>query len=399
MLHFLTAGESHGPQLTAILDGLPAGLKITLRQIDYQLSRRQKGYGRGGRMKIEQDRAQILSGVRHGRTMGGPITMVVKNKDWENWSLIMDPEKGIPEDLNLRQKRLALDTRTPRPGHADLSGAIKYNHYDLRNVLERASARETAARVAVGSLGRQLLERFNVQFASHVVRIGPVALKKASLPADLNELAEMTENSEVRCIDRATEKQMIAAIREAHKKRDSLGGVVELIVRGLPVGLGGFSQWFHRLDGQLAGALMSIHSVKGVEIGGGFAGAALRGSAFQDQIYYAPTGDRTKKHFYRSSNMAGGLEGGMTNGEDLVIRVAAKPISTLNQPLDSVDVITKSAAKAMVERTDNCVVPALAVICEAVSALVLADAFLAKFGSDNMAETERSYQSWLETNY
>jgi chorismate synthase len=399
MLHFLTAGESHGPQLTAILDGLPAGLKISIQQIDYQLARRQKGYGRGGRMKIEQDRAQILSGVRHGRTMGGPITLVIKNKDWENWSLIMDPEKGIPEDLNLKQKRLAFDTKTPRPGHADLSGAIKYHHYDLRNVLERASARETAARVAVGSLGRQLLEQFNVQFASHVVRIGSVALKKRSLPTDLHELAEITEASEVRCVDKATEKQMVAAIREAHKKRDSLGGIVELIVRGLPVGLGGFSQWFHRLDGQLAGALMSVHSVKGVEMGGGFAGAALRGSAFQDQIYYAPNGDKAKKRFSRSSNMAGGLEGGMTNGEDIIIRIAAKPISTLNQPLDSVDVVSKSAAKAMVERTDNCVVPALAVICEAVSALVFADAFLTKFGSDNMMETERNYRSWLDTSY
>ncbi len=399
MLHFLTAGESHGPQLTAILDGLPAGLKISSRQIDFQLARRQKGYGRGGRMKIEQDRAQILSGVRHGVTMGGPISLVIKNKDWENWSLIMDPEKGIPEDLNLRLKRLAFDTKTPRPGHADLSGAIKYNHYDLRNVLERASARETAARVAVGSLGRQLLERFNVQFASHVVRIGQVALKKKSHPTDLTELAEITEMSEVRCIDAATEKLMIAAIREAHKKRDSVGGVVELIVRGLPVGLGGFSQWFHRLDGQLAGALMSIHLVKGVEIGGGFAGAALRGSAFQDQIYYSPKGDKVRKRFSRSGNMAGGLEGGMTTGEDIVIRVAAKPISTLNQPLDSVDVVTKSPAKAMVERTDNCVVPALAVICEAVSALVLADAFLAKFGSDNLKETERNYHSWLDATY
>jgi chorismate synthase len=399
MLRYLTAGESHGPQLTAILDGLPAGMPVNIPQIDFQLARRQKGYGRGGRMKIERDTAQILSGVRHGFTMGGPITIVIQNKDWENWSLIMDPVKPIPHELNLKLKRLANETTTPRPGHADLPGGIKLNHHDLRNVLERASARETAARVGIGSLARQLLEQFNVEFASHVVQIGEVALSKPPKLSDLARVRKITEESEIRCLDASTEKKMIAAIREARKKRDSVGGVVELIVRGLPVGLGGFSQWSQRLDGQLAAVLMSIHSVKGVEIGRGFKGAAMRGSAFHDQIYFDPNGDKVRKRFFRKSNNAGGVEAGITNGEDLIVRVASKPISTLNQPLDSIDVKTKKPAKAMVERTDNCVVPALAVVCEAAAALVLADAFLAKFGSDNFEETKRNYQSWLESMY
>ena len=350
-------------------------------------------------MKIEQDTAQIFSGVRHGLTMGGPITLVIRNRDWENWSPIMDPVKPIPDELNLKLQRLAHETTTPRPGHADLSGGIKWNHHDLRNVLERASARETAARVGIGSLARQLLEHFHVEFASHIVRIGEVALSKAPNLTDLSRVQKITEESEVRCLDAATEKKMIADIREAKKKRDSVGGIVELIVRGLPVGLGGFSQWSNRLDGQLAAALMSIHSVKGVEIGRGFEGATLRGSAYHDQIYFSPNGDKAKKRFFRKSNNAGGLEAGITNGEDLILRVASKPISTLNQPLDSVDVKSKKPAKAMVERTDNCVVPALAVICEAAAALVLADAFLAKFGADNFVETQRNYQSWLDVDY
>jgi chorismate synthase len=399
MLRYLTSGESHGPQLTAILDGLPAGLPIDLAALDFQLSRRQKGYGRGGRMKIEQDHADVVSGLRHGITLGSPITLIVRNKDWENWTEIMHPVNPLPATLDLRKTRLAHETTTPRPGHADLSGGIKLNHHDLRNVLERASARETAARVAAGSLARQLLEYFGVQFASHVVRIGEVALQKNMNLADLRRVQEITEKSDVRCLDAATEKKMIEAIRQAKKKRDSLGGVVELIVRGLPVGLGGFSQWDNRLDGRLASALMSLPSVKGVEIGQGFKSAELRGSQVHDQIYYAPGAYPTKKDFYRKTNNAGGLEAGITNGEDLVVRVAGKPISTLNQPLDSVDVKTKAPAKAMVERTDNCVVPALGVVCEAAVALVLADAFLAKFGSDNLEETERNYRAFLDTPY
>jgi chorismate synthase len=399
MLSYLTAGESHGPQLTAIIDGLPAGMPVSLEQINFQLARRQKGYGRGGRMKIEQDRAEIRSGVRGGMTMGGPITLVIANRDWANWTDIMDPVRPMIADFDLKKKRLALDTSFPRPGHADLPGAIKWGHYDMRNVLERASARETAARVAIGSLARQFLEHFKVAFVSHVVRIGDVALQVSYDTMNFDGIRDVTETSEVRCIDSGIGRKMIAAIREAKKKRDSLGGVAEVIIRGLPVGLGGFSQWSQRLDARIATAMMSIPSVKGVEIGLGFEAAAKRGSVVHDQIYYDSKGDAAKKKFYRKTNNAGGLEGGITNGEDVVVRMAAKPISTLNQPLASVDVKTKKQAKAIVERTDNCVVPAICVIGEAMAALVLADAFMAKFGSDNLSEIERNYRSYLDTEY
>jgi len=399
MLRYLTAGESHGPQLTAIIDGLPAGLPIDIDKIDYQLARRQKGYGRGGRMKIENDRAKIVSGIRGGKTLGSPITLTIENRDWTNWTLIMDPIKPPPDNLGLKQKRLASETTCPRPGHADLAGGIKYDHHDLRNVLERASARETAARVAVGALARQLLEQFDIEFASHVIRIGAVATEVDHKTIDLEKIIELSEASEVRCIDPRAESAMIEEIKSARKKRDSLGGVVELIVRGLPVGLGGFSQWDQRLEGRLAAGLMSIHSVKGVEIGLGFEAARLRGSQVHDQIYFDEAAHPAKKGFYRKTNNAGGIEAGITNGEDVVIHIAGKPISTLNQPLDSVDVVTKKQAKAMVERTDNCVVPALAVICEAVAALVLAEVFLDKFGRDNLAEIKRNYQATLSAKY
>jgi len=399
MLRFLTAGESHGPQVPAVLDGLPAGLSIDVSQIDFQLQRRQKGYGRGGRMKIEHDRVKILSGLRGGLTLGSPITLVIENRDWANWSAIMDPVKPIPVKLGLREKRLAYETHTPRPGHADLAGGIKFNHYDLRNVLERASARETAARVAVGALTRQFLEKFGVEFASHVIQIGRVRLDRAVSTANLERLHRITEESPVRCADPKVGREMIAAIRETKKKRDSLGGIVEVVIRGIPVGMGGFSQWDQRLDGRLAGALMALPSVKGVEIGLGFATTSLQGSQCQDRIYYDGNGSPRKKRFFRKTNNAGGIEGGISNGEDIVFRVGAKPLSTLNQPLDSVNVITKAATKAMVERTDNCIVPALAVICENVAALVIADAFLAKFGSDNMAEIENNYRGWLGSPY
>jgi len=399
MLRYLTAGESHGPQVTAILDGLPAGLPVDISRIDFQLHRRQQGYGRGGRMKIEHDHVTILSGLRGGLTLGSPITLVIENRDWPNWSAIMDPVKPIPVKLGLREKRLAYETHTPRPGHADLAGGIKYNHHDLRNVLERASARETAARVAVGSLARQLLERFGVELASHVVQIGSVTLGTTVSLENLERLRHVTEESPVRCADLKVDREMTATIREARKKRDSLGGTVEVVVRGVPVGLGGYSQWDQRLDGCLAGALMALPSVKGVEIGLGFAAAALRGSQCQDRIYYDASGNPSKKRFFRKTNNAGGIEGGVSNGEDIIFRVAAKPLSTLNQPLDSVNVVTKAAAKAMVERSDHCIIPALAVICESVAALVIADAFLAKFGSDNMNEVERNYRGWLQSPY
>lgn len=397
MLEFLTAGESHGPQLTAILEGFPAGFKIDIDKINFQLARRQKGYGRGGRMKIEKDEVQIVSGVRGSITLGGPITFVIPNRDWPNWQNIMDPVKPMGKDLNLREKRLAYETTKPRPGHADLAGAIKWRHYDLRNVLERASARETTARVAVGSVPRQFLEHFDVQFASHVVRIADVELKSGYDTSNLDKIVKLTESSEVRCIDKKTESKMITAIKAAKNKRDSVGGVVEVIVRGLPAGLGSFSQWYRRLDGRLAQAMMSIQSVKGVEIGLGFKTASMRGSQVHDEIFYDKKGAASKKNFYRKTNRAGGLEGGIANGEDIVIRVASKPLSTLNQPLKTVDIKSKKPAVAMVERTDNCVIPALAVICEAMAAFVLCDAFLEKFGTDNLKEIESNYENFLNT--
>lgn len=399
MLTYLTAGESHGPQLTSIIDGLPSGLKIDIDRLNLQLARRQRGYGRGGRMKIESDEARIVSGVRHGLTMGGPITLVIPNRDWTNWQKIMDPLKPIGKDLTPREQRLAFATTRPRPGHADLAGGVKWHHHDLRNVLERASARETAARVALGALARQFLEHFKVRLISFVAQIGDIRLGSDVDISDLERLGELIEDSDVRCPDPAVSVQMIDEIKSAQKAKDSLGGVVQLLVRGLPVGLGSCAQWHRRLDSQLAGAIMSIPSVKGVEIGKGFELAGCRGSEVHDRIFYTSDGDPARKCFYRKTNNAGGLEGGITNGEDIVVRAAAKPISTLNQPLETVDVKTKESAEAMVERTDHCVIPALGVICEAVAALVLVDAFLNKFGSDNMVEIEQNYRAYLKTPY
>ena len=399
MLKFLTSGESHGPQLTAVLDGFPAGFRVDIDGLNYQLARRQKGYGRSERMSIEKDTVQIVSGLRNSFTLGGPITLVIPNKDWANWQKIMDPVASIGSDLNQREQQLAVETTRPRPGHADLPGAIKHDHHDMRNVLERASARETAARVAVGALARQLLEHFDISLASHVISIGPVAIGDDYDLSDLKKLAERSEQSRVRCLDNDAEAEMIAAIDDAAKDGDSLGGVAEVIVRGLPVGLGGYSQWSDRLDGRLAGAMMAVNSVKGVEIGRGFEEAKRRGSEVQDEIFYDPYGDAKKKKFHRTTNRAGGIEGGMTNGEDVIIRVASKPLATLKRPLQTVDIKTKEPAEAMVERTDVCIVPALAVVCEAVAALVLADAFLAKFGSDSIAETTRNYQSYLKIEF
>lgn len=399
MLTYVTAGESHGPQLTAILTGMPAGLPIDLEQLNFQLARRQKGYGRGGRMKIESDQAQIRSGVRHGLTLGSPITVVIPNKDWPNWEKIMHPINPIAADLNQSQTRLAEMTTKPRPGHADLAGGIKYNQHDLRNILERASARETAARVAVGTLTRQLLEQFEISIASHVIQIGSVRLEADYDQNDLEGIRAQAEESEVRCIDPVTAEAMIGEVRAAKMAKDSLGGVVELLISGLPAGLGGYAQSSDRLDGRLAGAMMSIQSVKGVEVGLGFGASALRGSEVHDEIHYDPNGDPRKKKFLRKTNRAGGLEGGMTNGETVVLHVGCKPISTLNQPLKTVDVRSKEAQEAMVERTDNCVVPALGVVGEAAAAFVLADCFLAKFGSDNLEELRRNFDSWLGWEY
>ncbi|UCG62668.1 MAG: chorismate synthase [Candidatus Zixiibacteriota bacterium] len=385
MIKYLTSGESHGPQMTVIIDGFPAGFNLSLDQINYQLRRRQESLGRGDRMKIEKDTAEIVSGVRGGVTLGFPITLVIPNLDWPNWANIMNPLQPSGEK--------ALDR--PRPGHADLPGAVKLGHHDIRNVLERASARETVARVAAGSLARQFLEKFGVQFASHVIQVGKVKLKGAFSTRDLAAFAEKVEKSPVRSVDSATGKKMEKYIKEAAAKRDSLGGAVEVIVRGIPVGLGHFSQWYRRLDSRLAAAVMSIPSVKAVEIGLGMDSAGSPGSKSQDEIFYAAGSDSAKKDFYRKTNNAGGIEGGISNGEDIIVRFAAKPVSTLKKPLRTVNIKTKKPARATVERADTCIVPVLGVIGEAAVALVLADAFMEKFGSDNIAEIERNYHRFL----
>jgi len=389
MLRFLTSGESHGPQLTVILDGFPAGFRIDFDQINFQLARRQKGYGRGDRMKMEDDRVEVVSGIRGSVTLGSPVTFVIRNKDWANWELRMHPETATDEER----------VTNPRPGHADLAGAVKYHQHDIRNILERASARETAARVAAGALARQLLEHFDIRLVSHVVQIGDVVIPDTVDEGDLEVLAQKSEQSPVRCANPESEKKMVEAIEAAGVDKDTLGGVVEIIVRGVPIGLGGFAQWDQRLDSRLAASAMSIPSVKGVEIGAGFRTAGLPGSQVHDEVFYEAGGRKTSKGFYHNTNRAGGIEGGMSNGEDIVLRLAVKPISTLRKPLLSVDVVTKEPGHALVERADTCVVPAVAVVGEAAAALVLADAFLAKFGSDSRVEIEENYKAYLNRSF
>ncbi len=385
MITYLTSGESHGPQLTVIIDGFPAGVRVNLDQVNHQLYRRQHGFGRGARMKIEKDTAKVVSGLRGGVTLGSPITLVISNHDWADWEATMNPLKASG----------AKPLTQPRPGHADLPGAVKLRHSDIRNVFERASARETAARVAVGSVVRQLLEKFNISFASHVIQIGKVKLPRKYGTANLDSFVKIVEKSPVRCIDDTTGKRMVEAIKTAKKNRDSLGGIVELIIRSVPIGLGSFSQWYRRLDSRLAAAVMSIPSVKGVEIGLGFAAAAYPGSRAHDEIFYTRESGPARKDFHRTSNKAGGIEGGISNGEDIVVRFAGKPVPTLGKPLKTVDIITKKPGTAVVERADTCVVPVLGVIGEAVVAPVVADAFMEKFGSDNITEMERNYKAFL----
>ena len=372
VLRFLTAGESHGPGLTVVVDGLPAGVPVEREAIDADLRRRQGGYGRGGRMKIETDAVEILSGIRHGRSLGSPVSLVVRNRDHENWADVMSPD---PQPASARERRRL---RYPRPGHADLAGALKYGTDDLRNVLERASARETTARVAAGALAKALLRATGTEVRSHVVRIG-----RAGMPEGLVawEALDRVEESPVRCVDAAAAEAMIAEIDRAKKDGDTVGGVVEVIARGAPAGLGSYVQWDRRLDGRIAQALMSIHAVKAVAIGEGFAGGVTRGSLFHDEILWdAGTG------LERPTNRAGGLEGGVTNGEEVRALAVVKPIPTLLIALRSVDLATKEPQKASVERSDTCVVPAAGVVAEAMLALVLADALLEKTGGDSLDE-------------
>jgi chorismate synthase len=386
MLRFQTAGESHGQALLALVSGLPAGLRVDFAFVDRELKRRQGGYGRGGRMKIESDSAQFLSGVRHGRTIGSPIALMICNRDWENWKGAMAVEDH-PET-----RAMYKPLSPPRPGHADLAGCMKYNFREARYVLERASARETAARVAAGALAKLLLREFGIEVASHVVALGRVALDGA--PAPFEKVLELRDREEIglACVDPAVEARMKEEVDRALRDRDTVGGTFEVRARGVPPGLGSCAQWDERLDGQLAQAVMSIQAVKAVELGHGIASAAAPGSQVHDEIGY----DRERAHFTRKSNRAGGVEGGISNGEEIVVRGYLKPISTLRRPLESVDFETKETVKAAYERSDVCVVPAAGVIGEAMVALTLARAVLEKFGGDSMEETQRNFHAYEE---
>jgi chorismate synthase len=391
-LRFSTAGESHGKALVALVEGLPAGVPVSADWVDRDLLRRMQGYGRGARMKIEQDRVEWLSGVRAGETLGSPVAMLIPNRDWANWEDVMAHEAADPGEL--RRRRV---TR-PRPGHADLVGVLKYDRVDARDILERASARETTARVAAGALARRLLDEFGVEIGSHVVSLGGVMVPRpAELPAPLNPAADQ---SEVRVLDRSVEPEIIRRIDAAKKAGDTLGGEVEVVARGVVVGLGSHVSWDRKLDGRLAGALMSIPAVKAVEIGLGVEAARRPGSAVHDPIDPAssevpPSAGDSRAGFSRRTNNAGGLEGGITTGEPVVIRVAMKPISTLMSPLPTVDLATGQPANAQSERSDVTAVPAMGVIAEALTAIVLADAMLEKFGGDSLGEMRRNYDGYL----
>jgi chorismate synthase len=385
-IRFTTAGESHGRALVALVEGVPAGLPLAAADIDADLARRQQGYGRGARMKIEADRVQLLAGVRAGTTIGSPVALLVENRDWANWEDVMSP---LAADDPPRRRL----TR-PRPGHADLAGTLKYDRADARDVLERASARETAARVAAGALARRLLAELGVEIGSHVVALGGiVAAPPHSLPVPLNAASDA---SPVRCLDAAAAERMMAAINAAKQSGDTLGGVAEVVARGIVVGLGSHVSWDRKLDGRLAGALMSIPAVKAVEIGAGLGAAGLPGSRAHDAIgRAAPGAGRRRGGFARETNRAGGLEGGMTTGEPLVVRIGKKPIATLMDPLPSVDLDTGESARAQSERSDVTAVPAAGVIAEAVVALVLADAYMEKFGGDSLVELRRNFEAYL----
>lgn len=391
-LRFLTAGESHGKALSVIVEGLPAGLPVTAEWVDRELGRRMMGYGRGARMKIEKDRIEWIAGVRAGETLGSPVAMLIHNRDWANWEEIMAAE-GTPGEA--RRRRL----NRPRPGHADLVGVLKYDRHDARDILERASARETAARVAAGAMARRLLDEFGVEVGSHVVSLGGIRVPAVGeLPRPLNAAAD---RSEVRVLDPAVEGAMIARIDQAKKDGDTLGGECEVVVWGLPAGLGSHVHWDRKLDGRLAGALMSIPAVKAVEIGMGFEAARRPGSEVHDPIDASATPGRPapapglEGGYTRRTNNAGGLEGGVTTGAPLVIRVGMKPIATLMSPLPTIDLRTGLPAKAQAERSDVTAVPAMGVIAEALTAWVLAEAWLEKFGGDSLGETRRNFEAYL----
>jgi chorismate synthase len=388
MLRFSTAGESHGECLIALISGLPAGLDIDLEFIDRELWRRQQGYGRGGRMRIEQDRAHILSGVRHGKTIGSPVSIQIENRDWKNWTEVLPVATGDPE----KHKAVA----SPRPGHADLAGSLKYNFPDARYVLERASARESTARVAAGAMAKLLLKPLGIDVSSHVVRVG-----RAELPssATWEQVAALRERDEIllNCVDPETEARMKAEVDHVLRTGDSIGGVFEVVVHGAPAGLGTYANWDERLDGLLAWAVMSLQAVKAVELGQGVTAAESFGSAVHDPIGYSEEEiNGAKTRFTREHNNAGGIEGGISNGEDIVVRGYLKPISTLRRPLGSVSYSTREATKAAYERSDVCVVPAAGVAAEAMVAFVIAKLVLEKFGGDSAGELTRNYQGYLD---
>lgn len=389
MLRFLTAGESHGQALVVTLDGMPAGLELDLDALNTNLRRRQGGYGRGRRMAIESDRAEILAGIRRGRTTGAPISLLIRNRDWVNWQQTMHVEAEMPEGaMGTRRPEV---TR-PRPGHADLAGAIKYGHDDIRDVLERASARETAARVAAGSIARQLLGRFGVAIASHVTAIGDIMLA-AGRAVSFGEARDLPEDSPLRCVDTGLQPRMMAVIDAAREAGDTVGGAFEIIATGVPAGLGSYVQWDRKLDGRLAQAVMCIHAIKAVGLGIGPDVAIRPGSRVHDEILAPPVGRAAPE---RPTNNAGGLEGGVSNGEDIRVSGFMKPIATLMKPLRSVDLSTMTEAPAAIERSDVCAVPAAAVVGEAMVAFVLADAFLEKFGGDSIGEIEAHYTATAE---
>ncbi len=383
MLRFETAGESHGECLVATLIGLPAGIPISLENINHELWRRQQGFGRGGRMKIETDTAEVVAGVRHSKTIGSPIAVIIRNADWKNWTDRLPVEGGDPAERK--------PVTRPRPGHADLAGALKYDFPSARSMRERASARDTTARGAIGAICKSLLGEFGIQVLSHVIAVGPERLGRR---AGWDEIVSVSQKREVllSCVDAEAESRMKGVVDEAYRTGDTVGGVFEVVAHGIPPGLGSHITWDTRLDGKLAQAIVSMQAVKGVEIGFAEEGAATFGSKVQDTIHY----DREQHSFFRGDNRAGGLEGGMTNGQDILVRGFLKPISTLRRPLESVDLETREPALAAYERSDVCVVPAAGVIGEAMVSIVLAQAFLEKFGGDSLRETKRNYEGYLE---
>ena len=387
LLRLTTAGESHGPALLCTLDGMPAGIPLRADDINAELFRRQQGYGRGRRMQIERDEIEFLGGVRAGETLGSPIALLIRNKDWKNWVEIMDPAPRAEDADGLRGRSV---TR-PRPGHADLTGILKYDRDDARDILERASARETTARVAGAAVARVLLKAFDISVGSHLVHLGGIDAASIELPEDLNAAAD---RSPVRTLDADAEARMIARIDAAKADGNTLGGICEVVARGVPVGLGSHVSWDRKLDGRIGQAMLSIPAVKGVEIGIGFDAARRTGAEVHDEIAMAP-GRTIAGNVRRTSNRAGGLDGGMTNGEPVIVRVAMKPISTLMKPLQTIDTTTSGVAAAVVERSDVTAVPAMGVIAEAMLALVLADALIEKFGGDSLGEMRRNYDAYL----